>query len=308
VAHQLFQAQANAAALVGEWRELATERFYVLTSKPTALLSDKHSFSGVSSAVRPRPSLVSASSGSSVDLSVSILEGSKALLLEAAKHVMGLFGAAPDEANGGTSAPSLAACCKSLVNRFDVPLACSLSVAAEIALERAMRCFVHESAVAAIEGGQSDFLAELRPVVASFIEIKNVTMLLGTNELQQIVSAILRSVALHGGSLRQIVLDDKGFVAVTAFGLSGSCYDDDCYRSVELAFLIRNAISEIGLGLDARIGITSGQAYCGNVGSTVRCEFAMMGRSVNLAARLMKSAEGVLVDETIYRATEDNGK
>lgn len=45
-----------------------------------------------------------------------------------------------------------------------------------------------------------------------------------------------------------------------------------------------------GLQLGASIGITTGQVYCGFVGASKRCEYAMMGCSVNLSARLMASA------------------
>jgi class 3 adenylate cyclase len=45
-----------------------------------------------------------------------------------------------------------------------------------------------------------------------------------------------------------------------------------------------------GLNLEAGIGITAGTVYCGFVGAEKRCEYAMMGASVNLSARLMAAA------------------
>ena len=61
------------------------------------------------------------------------------------------------------------------------------------------------------------------------------------------------------GSLRQIVLDDKGFVLVLAFGLSGSSYNDDCCRAVDLGFLIKSAVGSLNFaGVDVKIGIASG--------------------------------------------------
>ena len=38
------------------------------------------------------------------------------------------------------------------------------------------------------------------------------------------------------------------------------------------------------------IGVTTGTVYCGNVGSAARCEYCMVGHSVNMAARLMGAA------------------
>ena len=44
-------------------------------------------------------------------------------------------------------------------------------------------------------------------------------------------------------------------------------------------------------GLEPRTGVTSGTAFCGLVGSSYRCEYSVMGPSVNLAARLMCECE-----------------
>jgi hypothetical protein len=49
------------------------------------------------------------------------------------------------------------------------------------------------------------------------------------------------------------------------------------------------------------IGITTGVAYCGNVGSSLRKEYAAVGDTVNLSARLMSKAHGrILIDEATY--------
>ena len=70
------------------------------------------------------------------------------------------------------------------------------------------------------------------------------------------------------------------------------------HRPIMTAGYIRNALGE--LDLDCKIGIATGQAFCGLVGSAQRCEYAMMGSSVNLAARLMGSCapNEIRVDET----------
>ena len=55
------------------------------------------------------------------------------------------------------------------------------------------------------------------------------------------------------------------------------------------------------LSVDCQIGVTLGKVYCGVVGSVKRHEYAVLGPSVNLAARLMsqKNHPGVLVDDTV---------
>ena len=48
------------------------------------------------------------------------------------------------------------------------------------------------------------------------------------------------------------------------------------------------------------VGITSGKAYCGLVGSPLRHEYAVMGPSTNLSARLMgKAKEGINLKNSI---------
>src|SRR4051812_44404000 len=53
--------------------------------------------------------------------------------------------------------------------------------------------------------------------------------------------------------------------------------------------------------MNASIGVTSGKAYCGNVGSPSRHEFAVMGASTCLSARLMCKAkpQELLCDEEV---------
>jgi len=55
------------------------------------------------------------------------------------------------------------------------------------------------------------------------------------------------------------------------------------------------------LGVDSQIGATLGKVYCGVVGGVKRHEFAVLGPSVNLSARLMsqKNHPGVMVDNEV---------
>ena len=60
------------------------------------------------------------------------------------------------------------------------------------------------------------------------------------------------------------------------------------------------------LGLMCSIGITTGEVFCGNVGSPARCEYAITGDTVNLAARFMAhklNDFGLLVDSPTHHAT-----
>lgn len=101
----------------------------------------------------------------------------------------------------------------------------------------------------------------------------------------------------YGGQLRQFIVDDKGTVGIASFGLRGSVNEDNAANAVEAANAIVDGL--LDLGLSASIGITTGKVYCGLVGSLLRHEFAIMGPSVNLSARLMSKAgaNAILCDQ-----------
>lgn len=59
------------------------------------------------------------------------------------------------------------------------------------------------------------------------------------------------------------------------------------------------------LGIATSVGVTSGTAFCGLVGSRARREYSVLGDVVNLSARLMQSANGgILCDRSTYLAAQ----
>eukprot|EP01041_Mallomonas_annulata_P007481 gene7481-15318_t len=102
---------------------------------------------------------------------------------------------------------------------------------------------------------------------------------------QNCIAAIIAELHSRGGQLRQFIVDDKGTVCIGTFGLPGSVKEDNAAAAIEAAQRIIQVLKE--KGIQASIGIASGKAYCGIVGSSERCEYAVMGPSVNLSARLM---------------------
>jgi tetratricopeptide (TPR) repeat protein len=83
---------------------------------------------------------------------------------------------------------------------------------------------------------------------------------------------------------------------VAALGLPPLAHEDDAARGVQAALAMRQALAD--LGLDCAIGIATGRAFCGEIGSQQRREYTMIGDVVNLAARLMQAAT----------ATKDGGR
>ena len=81
--------------------------------------------------------------------------------------------------------------------------------------------------------------------------------------------------------------------------MPGHAHEDDEARAVSSAKEVLAALSL--QGLEARAGVASGNAFCGLVGNAARAEYAVIGSSVNLAARLMCHAppSSVLVSGTV---------
>jgi len=148
--------------------------------------------------------------------------------------------------------------------------------------------------------------AEKRSVYTLFLiadictEDKNIFPLL--NDIMNLVTDTLESFMGH---LRQFIVDDKGVVLIATFGLRGSSTPNMLTERAIPAtrFLHRTLKSE--LGVDNRIGGTIGSAYCGVVGGNFRHEYAVLGPSVNLAARLMSLPKhkhpGILVDDEVRK-------
>lgn len=170
----------------------------------------------------------------------------------------------------------------------------------------ALRNYVHESARSALEGSGAKYMFELRTVTTIFIEILNIQDDLDEGRVegpQYVMSMALSALTRYGGSLRQFTVDDKGCVLIIAFGLPGATHEDNAMRALETSIAIRRLLME--RNIQCKIGISEGKVYCGLVGSFDRCEYAMMGASVNLAARLMGkcSIGDILVGEGVYRST-----
>ena len=160
-----------------------------------------------------------------------------------------------------------------------------------------------------VEKAPEDHLAEQRKVSTVFVEIKNLENALLSGDLDKVQTCFLTiklCVEDKRGMLRQFIVDDKGVVAIAFFGVRGHSFEDNEYRAAHVALAIVSALKRYDL--QAKCGVTVGVGFCGLVGAPNRCEYAVMGPSVNLAARLMCAAsksedKDVYVESGIERAT-----
>jgi class 3 adenylate cyclase len=103
--------------------------------------------------------------------------------------------------------------------------------------------------------------------------------------MQQVMSCAQQSTHLHEAMMRQFLVDDKGMVMIFALGVPHCQHMDDPLRGLRTAHHFCKGLAKIGV--IAYAGVTTGRAYVGTVGNRQRKEYALVGDSINLSARLM---------------------
>lgn len=130
---------------------------------------------------------------------------------------------------------------------------------------------------------------EFRDVVAIFISFANAHEYV---DLEAISSIILKEFENYGGYFKEIDFSEKNGVMVGFFGAPKS-FENNTIRALECALAIQNELSLLQTKKPYlfRFGLASGMAFAGIVGGKERCQYAVVGDRVNLAARLMQNAE-----------------
>ena len=167
----------------------------------------------------------------------------------------------------------------------------------------ALRAFIPAAIRSRLESGESDWLAELRPLTVLYVNLPDLTDHTPLDEAQETMRALQTSVYHYEGSINKLNVDDDGTSLIAALGLPPFVHDDDPARGVHAALAIQEALE--ALGRRSSVGVATGLAFCGSVGAERRREYTIMGEVVNLAARLMQAAmEGILCDQTTATAAE----
>lgn len=144
-------------------------------------------------------------------------------------------------------------------------------------------------------------IGEFRNVVSVFLSFDGVE----THEsLNHFASTVLDQSLNFGAYFKEIDFGDKGGVMFCLFGAPIS-FENNTERALEFIGAVLEELRSLEslTGARYRIGIASGQAFAGVIGSAERCQYAAVGARVNLGARLMIKAEWgqVIADENVSR-------
>ncbi|XP_077528075.1 adenylate cyclase type 10-like [Haemaphysalis longicornis] len=144
------------------------------------------------------------------------------------------------------------------------------------------------------------FLSEMRHVTIVFICMPDFIdiELKMLSTLYRIVSAALKET---DGVLNKVITFDKGCSFLAVFGLPGYKGKNETCNALMCCNKLVHEISALSIKVTA--GITSGMTFCGIIGHPLRQEYTVIGRKVNLAARLMSKYSDYLMvcDEDTYQ-------
>jgi class 3 adenylate cyclase/tetratricopeptide (TPR) repeat protein len=180
-----------------------------------------------------------------------------------------------------------------------------VSAAAVQAAGVALRGYVPGAILARLDAGQSAWLSELRHISVLFLRLPDLDDITpaALRQANDLVREVQETLYVYEGSVNKLGVDDKGTTMVAAFGLPPVVHEDDPVRAVRAALGIQAQLH--GHGVRHAIGIATGRAFCGSVGSNLRREYTMIGGVVNLAARLMQTAlDDVVCDTATRQAAE----
>lgn len=174
-----------------------------------------------------------------------------------------------------------------------------------------------------VSPGRRMIEGEHRPVTvlfANFYGINAIIEALGPDRAGEITAILnrhftaMRSVIRkYGGIVNKVDSYAVGYRVMALFG-APMAHEDDPARAVHAALEMQEAMEAFAglptsagrFSLKQRIGVNTGYVFAGNLGSTLRQEYSVMGDEVNLASRLMGiAAEGhVLISQSTARRVE----
>jgi class 3 adenylate cyclase len=152
-----------------------------------------------------------------------------------------------------------------------------------------------------------------KKITVLFSDIQGFTSLLSTTEPEKVVAILNEYLAemtqiifAHGGMVDKFV----GDAVIAIFG-GIACKDDDASDAVRCGLDMQRRLSELQekwratsrFVFNSRIGVCSGDAIMGNIGSPVRMDYTAIGDAVNTASRLQSVAEINTV--VVSRSTHD---
>ena len=140
-----------------------------------------------------------------------------------------------------------------------------------------------------------------------FTDVRGFTSLSEKLEPEEVTEIMNKALTIQANAVqRNGGMVDKyiGDAMMAIFNAPMDLQDHE-HIAVKTGLQIRDEIKEAKLGIDIGIGINSGPAVVGNMGSDSRFDYSAIGDAVNTAARLESATKARKVDILIGETTED---
>ena len=151
-------------------------------------------------------------------------------------------------------------------------------------------------------------------ITALFLDIENFTTLsegLEPQEVVRVINVYFDALALvimgHGGSVDKY----EGDAIMALFGAPVPSTDHAvkaCFAAMAIQARMKELNAQMGYNLNIRIGLATGDAIVGNMGSSQRFDYTAMGDTVNTASRLEGANKfyktGILVNPGTFEAAQ----
>jgi len=134
--------------------------------------------------------------------------------------------------------------------------------------------FLPPALVTRLLSGQGAYVNEHRHISIMFVGVDRIADM----------PTVMALIEQWGGAVTRLDSGDKGLRVLALFG-APIAYEDNAARATRCAMAIQDR-----LGVQSRMGLSSGSVFCGEVGAPSRHEYTVMGDAVNIAARLMQAA------------------
>jgi len=146
-----------------------------------------------------------------------------------------------------------------------------------------------------------------------FVDLVGSTQMVGVLSPEEVVrrlncyfQSVVDVIGLDGGWVNKF----EGDGALCVFGPPGGMTSHPSH-ALHAARALRSALGQLApLGIDAAIGVSSGEVVAGNIGSRDRFEYTVIGDPVNEAARLTELAKlrpgRILASHAVVNAAQDH--
>ena len=139
-----------------------------------------------------------------------------------------------------------------------------------------------------------------------FTDVRGFTALSETLEPKEVTHIMNRALTIQSNAVKKYGGMVDKYIGDAMMAIFNAPIDLDHHEdmAIEAALKIMQDMEEANIGVDIGIGINSGEACVGNMGSDTRFDYSAIGDAVNTAARLESATKEVGVDLIIGHNTK----